>query len=920
MKSPFLIAGSLAVGATVIAVAVLSSHYGAPSKAQQPADELPQPARHIATAKMTPVPKDFEVSATFSKKDYLLGENVPLTYRVKNTGKESFHVDSGGDYRGAPRATRFVVNASGPDGKQCLDPFLNSFNCSGGLGGPSTIKPGTSFGDTVQLQRYCFIPAPGKYEVTIGHDLGWGVDSNHLITATANASFRQPTAEQAKAVFDKLTKPYATAISADNVSSDLSSMCYPMYLPMLKSFINHQLARGLTADSSPSAALAALTAVELMGGPESTSYLIDLAGNSNKELAETAAYNLKTRLPGTTKTKPSPQAEARMKDAWRPEFAGRVRALANKYLARSAAENTSSHLGAAMIQSIGSAKDTQTVINSLERALNSLAATDSQHPNYSAVSDSINWLQMAASSLAKRGVVKPFIPKTNGEKAFFIAALKASPEFRPQGWQAICNELRSDKLALIREQATSLPSDQQTLISSAELLKLLKDPNPEVAIAACTKVRQGTDKDLSDAILEILRSSQNGRMLDGATLAATNLGILPTALNILATRLDESDSKLSKIDASSLKYEMFTILLESCVDLSNTNGYGAQLGNNPDFGLLKPAWVALLNEAASTFKASKKLKLTDALITPKLFPNDFHLELKSGESWPKANESPEMLFSTASSAVHNAELELNGENYRECQKSIFSALDILRTFSQRGKPSAAREYSSFPSELSGVDAQVWVFQRAITLLADSYMATDEFDKAIPLYGQALSLISGVTTFDGKFVLSAKPLSPGEIDAALKNLQLAESVKSHDDAENFKRSEAVEDARCLAVALDMQKHFDAAEGSYQFVVPKFSLFPRHVSSDHSSIPKVEASYKKLVANAENALGATNPLTATRYEIIARFYEMARKEKDAAAYYEKAVAIRKAHPSTATPMQAYDEKHLATINELLKEDRH
>src|SRR5687767_4029042 len=59
-----------------------------------------------------PVPAEFTVSLTADRTQYVLGENVLVHFRVENTGDKPFAVHHGGDYRGAPRQTRFIVRAT----------------------------------------------------------------------------------------------------------------------------------------------------------------------------------------------------------------------------------------------------------------------------------------------------------------------------------------------------------------------------------------------------------------------------------------------------------------------------------------------------------------------------------------------------------------------------------------------------------------------------------------------------------------------------------------------------------------------------------------------------------------------------------------------------------------------------------------
>ncbi|MCA1685662.1 MAG: hypothetical protein LC745_06680 [Planctomycetia bacterium] len=88
-----------------------------------------QPFRDRAS----PVPEGARVVLELDKKQFFLGENILLHYRLENTGKTPFTVSFGGDHRGASRHLRFTVRATGPDGVAVADPDPSGF-CMGGMG------------------------------------------------------------------------------------------------------------------------------------------------------------------------------------------------------------------------------------------------------------------------------------------------------------------------------------------------------------------------------------------------------------------------------------------------------------------------------------------------------------------------------------------------------------------------------------------------------------------------------------------------------------------------------------------------------------------------------------------------------------------------------------------------------------------
>jgi hypothetical protein len=127
------------------------------------------------------IPEGVEIKLAADKETFLLGENILLHYEVKNTGDTPIMVELGGDYRGAPRHTRFHVIATDEAGKVIEDPTPDPQH-HGGFGGGGIIKPGETLFESVPIMRYRLFDKPGKYTIRIAHDLGSGAKTNCLLT------------------------------------------------------------------------------------------------------------------------------------------------------------------------------------------------------------------------------------------------------------------------------------------------------------------------------------------------------------------------------------------------------------------------------------------------------------------------------------------------------------------------------------------------------------------------------------------------------------------------------------------------------------------------------------------------------------------------------------------------------------------
>lgn len=57
------------------------------------------------------------------KEAFALGEPIPLRFIIENTGPAPIPIEIGGDSRGAPRAMRYLFQATSESGVAALDPF-----------------------------------------------------------------------------------------------------------------------------------------------------------------------------------------------------------------------------------------------------------------------------------------------------------------------------------------------------------------------------------------------------------------------------------------------------------------------------------------------------------------------------------------------------------------------------------------------------------------------------------------------------------------------------------------------------------------------------------------------------------------------------------------------------------------------------
>jgi hypothetical protein len=110
------------------------------------------------------------VSFTAAKASFRIGDDVPVTFRIKNVGANTVAFSKGGAYRGASRDNQYSFSAR-LWSRQVQD--IGSSNHFGGLSGMIVLKPGEVFEDHVDLKKWFAFDQPGRYEVLGSYSMGY---------------------------------------------------------------------------------------------------------------------------------------------------------------------------------------------------------------------------------------------------------------------------------------------------------------------------------------------------------------------------------------------------------------------------------------------------------------------------------------------------------------------------------------------------------------------------------------------------------------------------------------------------------------------------------------------------------------------------------------------------------------------------
>lgn len=854
-----------------------------------------------------------KLMAKFEKDRYFLGENVLVRFTLQNDGDKPLQIDTGSDYRGAPRSMRYYVRVTASDGSDCADPFPDATH-EGGLGGSTFLKKGETFTCSLPLMRYARIDRPGKYKVAISHDFGWNLPKESVPTASAEVTFDMPSAEEAKAVVQKmLALPHDPVSITGNETADyqdFGTLSFPVYLPSLKELALKEAETGTKSEDFP-----AIDGISGIGTIEASTVLLELGQSKNAALALKAVQSLNLRLPDPTWKglpggrnpfeNPINNQRKRLNQlAWNASFEPKLREIAKRFIGSKDVPTV--QCGAFILQCIGTSQD----VGSLTLALNESTErikTLQPEPNYPRPRGAMQELLRSALMLVKRGAAIPEALHSSGEKILFLIALGNSNSFRPAAWQSTAVGLLRDEHPIIRELALQSIPGPFTESMKVELSKLLTDKDPDVRIAALQVLEREPDPQFNAALLAQVRQSSDFISLHQSIEVARKAGLNFDVLKIVAERLDEPPK------STDISFALFDYLVCACIELPQNISMMSQ--TTPDFTKIKANWLQLISENEALFRADKKLSITDPAVKTTLFPLDFQVQLKNGEKFPKNNESAESALRSLRSSIDRASM-MFGVDQTEGQKQTSLCLERFKQLSG---------YAGFNEEMrdtagdfeSGKDRKPKVsvyanelFVKALSLMADYYFESADYERAAVLYGQ--SITSRSNSEDHSFALAKGPASPAVV---VESLNSALTKNGNDYSGRIQ--DIVQDVVRLAQTYDLRKRFSEADELYKCAIPHVkSTDFRHVSADSKNVPAIETRYLNVLNSASQVVGQASPLVATRCELMARFYQQDSNPVKAEDYYRKAIHIRTATEKlkadgSQTKMLCFDLQNLKDI---------
>lgn len=499
------------------------------------------------------------------KTEKLLGEDVALTFFVKNVSEAPFSLSTGGDGRGV-RPTRFKISAVDARGEKVTDPNAQERNM-GGLMGMPQLAPGGSYTEPLALSKWCLFDKPGVYTVTcrtvleLTKEAGFPTDQSaytYLPIATSfTLTLKAPSSSQAKRIVaDALAAAAAKKEVSGNFPVPADAVRSPQYLPSLL-----KAARG-----GDRAAIQAIGGIQT---PEVTNALIELAQGWLKQkqldLALAALDPVRPRMPNPRYYQKDEKTGAenewsvadrlRVEQTWRPSMVKPMLAMG-----RQLAKNTdqkSLGLASDIFEYIGTAADMPDMIAGYTHAIDATRTLPFETWQYFRPRGATYGYRFATARLLERGGKVPLKPATPGEAAVYLIALNRQGEkpFRPADWPQVALQWLKSDIPYMRELVLDYLPEPMPEEVLAMLPEMLGDSYVDLQISACRVARDHPCDTYKEPLLKILREGEDKYTIGAAAEAAAANGVTDDEIETLwnARAAKPADRSGEKTDLNWLK-------------------------------------------------------------------------------------------------------------------------------------------------------------------------------------------------------------------------------------------------------------------------------------------------------------------------------------------------------------------------------
>jgi hypothetical protein len=468
-----------------------------------------------------------------------------------------------------------------------------------------TIPPGGRWSEPVDVAAYCWIDKPATYtfEAAADSEIGFlpAILPANAPNPKCTVAFDQPTAEQAKGIFD-------AAARSDDPATAFLPMREAVYAPLIVSLVDQLKPNEL------------MPVLESSYFPEVTQKLIQIVDWNRGNKAEAAMRELLNRIPLSPYqlnafVEPFRIPESLQKQlvlqGWREEMVPSLRNAAEKRLGDSDEDTVCE--AAEILKVIGPPADALYLASALDRFFGNI----NPRP-YAPVRFPDAALLDTCNELIARGYAPSTNPKTPGEIVFYLEAIKVQPQFRPTGWEDRFVKWSASPWPAIRELTLVNHPPLLGEAISKRLPALLSDPDPAVVEAACDRLKKEKHPAAVPALLTLLGTTENDHLLRSAFEAAIANGSRVDALEVAVNRIDDIHRVALLVDVME-------------------HGGGSRFNGPVDFraipGLQKRwrDWLALHRDELT---AGKVFHAGDPVLRADLFPTNFQVHLPDGTFWP----------------------------------------------------------------------------------------------------------------------------------------------------------------------------------------------------------------------------------------------------------------------------------------------
>ncbi len=577
----------------------------------------PFPIKTDSGAKFA-VPAGAEVSLKLPEK-LKLGDAVPGTFTVRNTGAEPFEISTGGDYRGTGFPLRLKIRVTDPKGSVLPD-ASNGLPEFGGMMGSQKIEPGASFDITFPLLGYVTFPGAGIYTVEACHDLGWlvNVDRPHPI-GKARIEIVMPTADEAAT----RVRDLCAGDDQDRLFQ-LEKLQSSVFLPAL-------------IREAEAGHFAAVTGIAGISGRASCEALLNLLDHPSADVVNAAGNSLRWRIPSlSTPDKPAFPAwkenRAALKD-WDPKYREPLLKSALALLHRK--DNAAVELGASFIQAQGDASHAEPLLEATQTALNGpWEIRSGKGANVLDPPPPLRSLIAAIDALRGRGWRLGLNPA--GGTAVILAQFRelADPTLpRPatDRWQQTLMAFSDANPPTFRQNAIlAIPTPVSDELDPT-LMNALEDKDWGVLRTACEVAGKSERASFIRPLCQIVETTHETFVQSAASSSAFALG----------ARVELWNAWCEVITDQEFMSEALRQLALGTLDINSGSSSGNSNFTRSERFAVRDAWREFIRKNSARLARGERISTDDPSVSPALTGADIHTQdpavrfhLPDGKQWP----------------------------------------------------------------------------------------------------------------------------------------------------------------------------------------------------------------------------------------------------------------------------------------------